>query len=103
VSPTISDPIVIILELLWPLVIYPERSSDTSAAIMPLIQEVDFVDATLAVAKDVQSQEGNLGIVIDAFGAGSFMVATKIKGMIAAEDKVNFLSFCYVNNVIFIV
>ena len=35
-------------------------------------QEVDFVDATLAVAKDVQSQEGNLGIVIDAFGAGSF-------------------------------
>ncbi len=48
-------------------------------------QEVDFVDATLAVAKDVQSQEGNLGIVIDAFGAGSFMVATKIKGMIAAE------------------
>lgn len=30
-------------------------------------QEVDFVDATLAVAKDVQSQEGNLGIVIDAF------------------------------------
>lgn len=39
----------------------------------------------MAVAKDVQSQEGNLGIVIDAFGAGSFMVATKIKGMIAAE------------------
>jgi hypothetical protein len=37
VSPTISEPIVIILELLWPLVIYPERSSDTSAAIMPLI------------------------------------------------------------------
>ncbi len=31
------DPIVIILELLWPLVIYPERSSDTSVAIMPLI------------------------------------------------------------------
>ena len=35
----------------------------------------DFVDVTLAVA----------GIVIDAYGAGPFMVATKIKGMVAAE------------------
>ena len=50
-----------------------------------LDNKYDVVDVTEAVAKDVQSQEGNLGIVIDAFGAGSFMVATKIKGMIAAE------------------
>lgn len=45
----------------------------------------DFVDVTLAVAKEVNAAEGNLGIVIDAYGAGPFMVATKIKGMVAAE------------------
>ena len=45
----------------------------------------DFVDVTLAVAKEVNEGESNLGIVIDAYGAGPFMVATKIKGMVAAE------------------
>ena len=45
----------------------------------------DFVDVTLAVATEVNKQEENLGIVIDAYGAGPFMVATKIKGMVAAE------------------
>ena len=45
----------------------------------------DFVDVTLAVASEVNKDEQNLGIVIDAYGAGSFMVATKIKGMVAAE------------------
>lgn len=45
----------------------------------------DFVDTTLAVAKKVNEEEGCLGIVIDGYGAGSFMVATKIKGMVAAE------------------
>lgn len=45
----------------------------------------DFVDTTLAVAKEVNASEDNLGIVIDAYGVGSFMVATKIKGMLAAE------------------
>ena len=45
----------------------------------------DFVDVTLAVAAEVTKQEENLGIVIDAYGAGPFMVATKIKGMVAAE------------------
>ena len=45
----------------------------------------DFVDVTLAVAKEVKQEEDNLGIVIDAYGAGPFMVATKIKGMVAAE------------------
>ncbi len=48
-------------------------------------KDVDLVDATLNVAKEVQKNEKNLGIVIDAYGSGSFMVATKIKGMIAAE------------------
>ena len=45
----------------------------------------DFVDVTLAVAAEVNKEEQNLGLVIDAYGAGPFMVATKIKGMVAAE------------------
>ena len=45
----------------------------------------DFVDVTLAVASEVNKDEQNLGIVIDAYGAGPFMVATKIKGMVAAD------------------
>ncbi|EJN94185.1 galactose-6-phosphate isomerase subunit LacA [Streptococcus ratti] len=45
----------------------------------------DFVDLTLAVAAEVDKADDNLGVVIDAYGAGSFMVATKVKGMIAAE------------------
>lgn len=45
----------------------------------------DFADTTLAIAGEVNKSEDNLGIAIDAYGVGSFMVATKIKGMIAAE------------------
>lgn len=45
----------------------------------------DFVDTTLAVAQEVTKEDENLGIVIDAYGVGPFMVATKIKGMVAAE------------------
>lgn len=45
----------------------------------------DFVDVTLAVSSEVNKDEQNLGIVIDVYGAGPFMVATKIKGMVAAE------------------
>ena len=48
-----------------------------------------FVDVTLAVAAEVNKEEQNLGIVIDAYGAGPFMVATKIKGMVAAEFLTN--------------
>ena len=48
-------------------------------------KDLDFVDATLAVVNEVQKNDDNLGIAIDKFGAGSFMVATKVKGMIAAE------------------
>lgn len=47
--------------------------------------ERDFVDNTLAIAKAVMENEDNLGIMIDAYGAGPFMVATKLKGMVAAE------------------
>ncbi|WP_057491098.1 galactose-6-phosphate isomerase subunit LacA [Streptococcus orisasini] len=45
----------------------------------------DFVDVTLATAAEVTKADDNVGIVIDAYGAGPFMAATKIKGMIAAE------------------
>lgn len=48
-------------------------------------EDYDFVDVTLAVASEVNKDQSNLGIVFDAYGAGPFMVATKIKGMVAAE------------------
>lgn len=45
----------------------------------------DFVDTTLAVVAEVNKNDKNLGIVIDAYGVGPFMTATKVKGMVAAE------------------
>lgn len=45
----------------------------------------DFVDNTLAVTAKVTSSDEDLGIVVDAYGVGPFMIATKIKGMVAAE------------------
>ncbi len=47
--------------------------------------ECDFVDAALAVIREVQRGEDRFGIIIDAYGAGPFMTACKIKGIIAAE------------------
>ena len=46
---------------------------------------IDFVDSTLKVARYLSINNDNLGIAIDEFGVGSFMVATKIKGMVVAE------------------
>ena len=48
-------------------------------------QSFEVIDVTLAVVAEVNKAEDNLGIVIDAYGAGPFMVATKVKGMIAAQ------------------
>ncbi|MDT2692032.1 galactose-6-phosphate isomerase subunit LacA [Enterococcus gallinarum] len=45
----------------------------------------DFVESTLAIANDLNENEGSLGIAVDGYGAGSFITATKVKGMIAAE------------------
>lgn len=45
----------------------------------------DFVDSTLAIAADIKANDGSMGIAFDGYGAGSFMVATKVKGMVAAE------------------
>ena len=33
----------------------------------------------------MKENEGSMGIAFDGYGAGSFMVATKVKGMVAAE------------------
>lgn len=48
-------------------------------------QELDFVDATLAVTQALKQHKDALAIAIDAYGVGSFITATKIPGIIAAE------------------
>lgn len=48
---------------------------------------VDFVESASRVAKAMQEKEGDRGIAIDEYGAGSFMVATKFKGVICAETS----------------
>lgn len=60
---------------------------DGGYAVVDVSEKVikDFVDTTLDVVHEVKKAEENLGIVVDAYGAGTFMVASKIKGMIAAE------------------
>ena len=56
--------------------------------------EFDFVDSAKAVCKKLLELDGMLtsgsddssvGILVDKYGAGSYMAATKHKGMIAAE------------------
>lgn len=45
----------------------------------------NFVVSTLAITKDLTMNPESLGIAIDGYGAGSFMVGTKIKGIVAAQ------------------
>lgn len=45
----------------------------------------DVVDVTLALVAHLRAHEGDLGIMIDAYGVASFMAASKVKGMIVAE------------------
>ncbi|MBX8936752.1 galactose-6-phosphate isomerase subunit LacA [Enterococcus gilvus] len=45
----------------------------------------DFVESTLAIANDLNENEDSLGVAIDGYGAGSFITAVKVKGMVAAE------------------
>lgn len=45
----------------------------------------DFIDATAAVVKEIREDEHTLGILFDAYGAGSFITATKHQGIVAAE------------------
>lgn len=45
----------------------------------------DFVDSACAVAADLLANEGSQGICFDAYGVGSYMAATRVKGMVAAN------------------
>ena len=45
----------------------------------------DFVDATIALAQDLLAHEESLGFAFDEYGVGSFMTATRVKGMVAAS------------------
>lgn len=54
----------------------------------------DFVDSSSAVcnklleengALEGENKDGSVGVVIDKFGAGSYMACSKFKGMVAAE------------------
>lgn len=46
---------------------------------------VDFVDSAVAVANDLLANEGSLGFAFDEYGVGSYMAATRVKGMVAAN------------------
>lgn len=45
----------------------------------------DFVESTNAVVDAIKEDEEARGILFDAYGAGSFIAATKHQGIIAAE------------------
>lgn len=46
---------------------------------------LNFVESARLVSEEVLKEEDNFGIVIDEYGAGSFMVANKVKGVVCAE------------------
>lgn len=48
-------------------------------------KDYDFIDASLAAAKLLYKNDGNFGIIIDAWGSGPFMTLTRLKGIIAAQ------------------
>ena len=45
----------------------------------------DFVDAATAVAVDLLANDGSQGFAFDEYGVGSYMAATRVKGMVAAN------------------
>lgn len=47
--------------------------------------KVDLVESADRVCKGILSNDGDRGILIDGYGAGSFMAANKHKGIICAE------------------
>lgn len=48
-------------------------------------KNLDLVESAKLVAKAMLNKEADRGIAIDEYGAGSFMVANKFKGIICAE------------------
>lgn len=45
----------------------------------------DFIDSAVAVAHDLLKNEDSLGFAFDEYGVGSYMAATRVKGMVAAN------------------
>lgn len=45
-------------------------------------EHVDFIESSQRVAQVVVANEADRGIVIDAYGSGSFMVASKYKHIV---------------------
>ena len=45
----------------------------------------DFIDSAVAVAHDLLEHEDSLGFAFDGYGVGSYMAATRVKGMVAAN------------------
>ena len=46
---------------------------------------IDFVESTTKVAQQILADDNARGILFDRYGAGSYISATQIKGIIAAE------------------
>lgn len=47
----------------------------------------DFVDSATAVAHDLLEHDGSQGFAFDGYGVGSYMAATRVKGMVAANNS----------------
>lgn len=45
----------------------------------------DFVDSAVAVGSDLLAHPESLGFAFDRYGAGSYMAACKMKGLVACE------------------
>lgn len=45
----------------------------------------DFVDSATAAAHDLLEHNGSQGFAFDGYGVGSYMAATRVKGMVAAN------------------
>lgn len=45
----------------------------------------DFIDSALIVAHDLLEHDDSLGFAFDGYGVGSYMAATRVKGMVAAS------------------
>ena len=45
----------------------------------------DIVDSATAVAHDLLVHDGSQGFAFDGYGVGSYMAATRVKGMVAAN------------------
>lgn len=49
------------------------------------VPAADCIDSALAVAHDLLEHEDSLGFAFDGHGVGSYMAATRVKGMVAAN------------------